>query len=432
MARPNRNPKASRTRKAVLGDNPFEALAGKQSKPAADDSASKPKPAPKRAKADPAASKPDKPKRPARQKAQANRQADTSDAPKAVTQAPPLEATRADDAAHEPALDLGRTPAAEPIRSAEHPAELNDTAVPPPLPFEQPKRQPDEGGVFDVARELLSSDFYLRQWGRMGMRNRSEVVDDFGHDPKYDARFQPLLDFLYRRYFRATTEGIEHIPSEGPALIVVNHAGTFPYDGVMLKTAIRNAHPNKRELRWLAEDHFFYLPFVGSFMNRMGCVRACPENAERLLAQRRLVAVFPEGVQGTGRLYRERYRLQRFGRGGFIRLCLRTRTPLVPCVIIGAEDAMPLLYRVEYLADVLGMPYIPVTPTFPWLGPLGLIPAPTKWSFIFGDRMDLDGYGPEAADDPVLVNRLAERVRASMQAMIDEAVASRRSVWVGM
>lgn len=297
------------------------------------------------------------------------------------------------------------------------------------LPLERPGG--DDGSVIDVARELLSSDYYLRQWGRLGMRNRSEEVDEFGLDPKYEARFQPILDFLYKRYFRVETVGAEHVPSEGRCVVVANHSGTIPYDGLMLKTALRSAHPAQRDLRWLAEDFIFYLPFAGAFMNRLGAVRACQENAERLLRGERLVAVFPEGVKGIGKLFRDRYRLQRFGRGGFIRLCLRTKTPIVPCAILGAEEATPMLFRFEGLSDLLGVPYVPITPTFPALGPLGLVPAPTKWKIVFGEPVDLSGYGPEAADDTLLVGRLSERVRATIQAMVDRGLADRRSVWFG-
>jgi 1-acyl-sn-glycerol-3-phosphate acyltransferase len=289
----------------------------------------------------------------------------------------------------------------------------------------------EEGGVTETVRELLSSDYYLKQWGRIGMRHRSEEVDDFGLDPAYDRRVRPLLDFIYRRYFRIETRGIEHVPSEGRCLIVANHSGTLPLDGAMLRTAIRLEHPDERDLRWLAEDFIFYLPFVGAFMNRIGAVRACQENAERLLKKEALVAVFPEGVKGIGKLYRDRYQLQRFGRGGFIRLCLRTATPIIPCAVIGAEESNPMLHRVEYLSKAIGLPYLPVTPTFPLLGPLGLLPAPTKWQIELGEPIRFEGYGPEAADDHVLVGRLSERVRAAIQGMLDERVRGRKSVWLG-
>jgi 1-acyl-sn-glycerol-3-phosphate acyltransferase len=283
-----------------------------------------------------------------------------------------------------------------------------------------------------TARDVLSRDFYLRQWGRTSMRKRSEEVDDFGLDPAYEARFLPALDLLYKRYFRVETTGAERIPDAGRCLVVANHSGgPLPYDGIMLRTALRREHPGQRELRWLAEDFIYYLPFVGTVMNRLGAVRACQENAERLLSKESLVAVFPEGAKGIGKLYRDRYKLQRFGRGGFIRLCLRTDTPIVPCAIVGAEEANPLLHRVEVMAKALGVPYVPITPTFPALGPLGLLPAPTKWKIVFGEPIRLDAYGPEAADDEILVGRLAERVRSAIQELLDETLSRRRSIWFG-
>jgi 1-acyl-sn-glycerol-3-phosphate acyltransferase len=283
-----------------------------------------------------------------------------------------------------------------------------------------------------TARDLLPTDFYGRQWGRLGRRKRAEEVDEFGLDPKYEARYAPFFDFLYKHYFRVEAEGTDHIPDEGRCLLVCNHSGgPLPYDGIMLRTTVRREHRAQRELRWLAEDFVYHLPFVGTAMNRLGAVRACQENAERLLGNGSLVAVFPEGAKGIGKLYKERYRLQRFGRGGFIRLGLRTRTPIVPCAIVGAEEANPMLYRVEYMAKALGIPYLPITPTFPALGPLGLLPAPTKWKVTFGEPMSFDEHGPEDADDEVLVGRLAERVRVTIQSMLDHTLSGRKSVWFG-
>jgi 1-acyl-sn-glycerol-3-phosphate acyltransferase len=285
--------------------------------------------------------------------------------------------------------------------------------------------------VFDTARELLSTDFYLRKWGRLAMRGRSEEVDDFGLDPIYDAKLRAALDFLFTSYFRVETTGIANVPATGRCLLVANHSGTLPLDGLMLKQALRREHASPRDVRWLIEDFIYHLPFVGSAMNRLGAVRACQENAERLLAKEHLVAVFPEGVLGIGKLFKERYRLQRFGRGGFIRLCLRTGTPIVPVAVVGAEETNPLLFKTERLAKSLGVPYLPVTPTFPALGPLGLLPAPTKWRIQFGEALDLRGHGPDAADDELLVGRLAERVRATIQGMVDRAVGARKSVFFG-
>jgi 1-acyl-sn-glycerol-3-phosphate acyltransferase len=299
------------------------------------------------------------------------------------------------------------------------------------IPSAPPSARSSEGeaSVFDTARELLSSDFYLRKWGRLAMRGRSEEVDDFGFDPIYEQKARTVLEFLYTRYFRVETTGIDRVPSRGRCLIVANHSGTLPLDGVMIKTAVKLEHGAPRDVRWLTEDFIYHMPYLGSVMNRLGAVRACQENAERLLSKEQLVAVFPEGVKGIGKLFSERYRLQRFGRGGFIKLCLRTGTPIVPVAVVGAEETNPLLFRVEYLAKALGLPYVPVTPTFPALGPLGLLPAPTKWQIHFGEPIDFSGHGRDAADDELLVGKLAERVRATIQTMLDRAVGSRKSVF---
>jgi len=274
-------------------------------------------------------------------------------------------------------------------------------------------------------------DFISRKWGRSALRSRAEEFDDFGLDPNFEQRVKPVVEFLYRSYFRTTAEGIDNVPAEGRCIVVANHSGALPLDGLMLRAALRIDHKQKRDLRWLAEDFVYYLPFAGVFMNRVGAVRACPENAERLLEKESIVGVFPEGVHGIKKLFQERYRLQRFGRGGYIRLCLRMRAPIVPCAIIGAEESSPLLYRLEGLTELLGLPYFPITPTFPFLGPAGLLPAPTKWRMRFGEPINLDNYGPEAADDHVLVGRLSERVRSSIQAMLDSGLRERRSVWFG-
>jgi 1-acyl-sn-glycerol-3-phosphate acyltransferase len=289
----------------------------------------------------------------------------------------------------------------------------------------------EESPLASGAEDLSKSAYFEKQWGLKARRNRGEEVDDFGLDPAYEERIRPVSEFLLNRYFRTKIDGIKNIPATGRCLLVSNHSGTLPLDGLMLRTALRLEHPAARELRWLAEDFLFYLPFAGVFMNRVGAVRACQENAERLLEKELLVAAFPEGVQGIKKLYRERYRLQRFGRSGYIRLALRMQAPLIPCAIVGAEETNPLLYRVEYLAGLVGLPYIPVTPTFPLLGPLGLLPAPSRWRIRFGEPVSLEGHGPEAADDHVLVGRLSERVRSTIQSMLETGVRERRSVWFG-
>jgi 1-acyl-sn-glycerol-3-phosphate acyltransferase len=304
-------------------------------------------------------------------------------------------------------------------------------APPPTLRTPPPPRPAIADPGLGTSRDLLSSDFYLRKWGRRGMANRAEDVDEFGYDPLYEQRVLPLFDFLYEKYFRVEVHGLDNVPDEGRCLLVANHSGTIPLDGIMLRLAVRREHPRHRDVRWLAEDVIFHFPFLGSFTNRLGAVRACQENAERLLEHEALVAVYPEGMKGIGKLFKDRYKLQRFGRGGFVKLCLRTRTPVVPVAIVGGEETNPMLARVERLTKALGIPYIPVTPTFPALGPAGLLPAPTKWKIFIGPQVDLEGYGAESAEDEILVGRLTERVRSTIQETLNRVVGARRSVWFG-
>jgi len=286
--------------------------------------------------------------------------------------------------------------------------------------------------VFPIdLRRRLPLEAVWRRWRALAMWGRSDVVDDFGHDPRATARWEWLFEFLYSKWFRVQALGIDNVPSRGRALLVANHAGSLPYDSAMVMHAVRRDHPARRDVRPLVEDTVFHLPFLGPIMNRIGGVRADPENAERLLQKDELVAVFPEGEKGMGKLWKDRYRLQRFGRGGFVKLALRTGAPIIPVAVVGAEEASPMLGKVTWFAKNIGIPWIPVTPTFPLLGPLGLAPAPTKWRIQFGDPITFDGYGEEAAEDEILVGRLAERVRGSIQSMVDRLVGERRSVWFG-
>jgi 1-acyl-sn-glycerol-3-phosphate acyltransferase len=287
----------------------------------------------------------------------------------------------------------------------------------PAFPIERRRRLPFEG--------------LWRRYRDLAMQGRSEVVDELGRDPLYAEKVMPILEFLYSRYFRVSVEGAANIPEHGRAILCANHSGTLPYDALMLMMAVRKESAG-REVRPLVEDFVFHFPYLGVAVNRIGAVRACQENAERLLARDQLIAVFPEGIKGMGKLFRERYRLQRFGRGGFIKLALRTGSPIIPAAIIGAEEIHPLVSRVGVLAKALGLPYLPVTPTFPFLGPLGLLPLPTKWTIRLGKPLDYaEQYGPGAADDRILVNKLGETVRAAIQEMIDEALSQRKSILFG-
>src|SRR5262245_3733479 len=181
----------------------------------------------------------------------------------------------------------------------------------------------------------------------------------------------------------------------------------------------------------LALDMFALLPFLAPARAKHGEIRANPENAERVLKKGELVGVFPEGVKGVGKRFRERYKLARFGRGGFVRIALRTGAPIVPCAVVGAEEIHPVIAKADWVGRPFGLPYFPITPTFPLLGALGLLPLPTKWSIDFAEPVAVDGFGPEAAEDPILVNRLSEQVRSTIQRLIDGRLARRRSVWFG-
>lgn len=281
-------------------------------------------------------------------------------------------------------------------------------------------------------RRRLPLEFLWKRYRRFAMRDRSDTVDDFGRDPVYAAGVQPALDFLYRRYFRVDTSGIENVPDTGRVLLVANHSGMLPYDGAMVMHAMHREHPARRDVRPLVEDFVFHFPYLGTFINRIGGVRACQANAERLLARNQVIVVFPEGIKGMGKLYRQRYQLQRFGRGGFIKLALRTRSPIIPVAIVGAEEAHPMLAKLTWLSQSAGIPYVPITPTFPLLGPLGLMPLPVKWTVRFGPPIDIPGdYGPEAASERLLVNELAESVRSRIQGMVDDILSQRKSVLFG-
>ncbi len=259
----------------------------------------------------------------------------------------------------------------------------------------------------------------------------SEETDDFGADPRFAETLEPLFEFLYAVWWRVEATGTENVPASGPGLVVANHSGVLPYDGLMVQLAIRHEHPARRLCRMLALDMFALLPVLAPMLTKSGSVRANPENAERLLRRGELLGVFPEGVKGIGKRFDERYKLARFGRGGFVRVALRTGTPIIPCAIVGAEEIHPVLGKADWAGRPFGLPYFPLTPTFPWLGPLGLVPLPTKWSIDFGEPIDLSGHGPEAAQDPILVNRIVESVRSTLQRMVDGRLARRRSVWFG-
>jgi 1-acyl-sn-glycerol-3-phosphate acyltransferase len=254
-----------------------------------------------------------------------------------------------------------------------------------------------------------------------------EKQPDGGFDPAFVERADPLLDFLWSRYFRVSLAGMENVPAEGPALVVANHSGGLPYDGAMLIHAFFRLHPTHRPLRPLVANFAFRSRVMAPIVSRIGGVRASMDNALELLKRDQLVGVFPEGLRGVGKLYRERYRLSHFGRGGFVRLARQAGVPIVPVAIVGAEEIHPLLGRMTRIAKPLGLPYIPITPTFPLLGPLGLLPVPTKWSIQIGPPVAVPKGNGSDAD----TLEVAETVRRRVDQMIADLLVQRRSIIFG-
>ena len=250
-------------------------------------------------------------------------------------------------------------------------------------------------------------------------------VDEFGFDSELnDNVFQPLLEPLYRDWFRVEVSGAKNVPLDGAGLVVANHSGTLPLDALMLTHAVHTEPQLRRNLRLLGADLVFRVPFMSEIARKSGATLACAPDAERLLRNGELVGVFPEGFKGIGKNYRDRYKLQRFGRGGFVSAALATGTPIVPVAIVGAEETYPLMGNIKPLARLLGIPYFPVTPTFPWLGPLGLIPLPSKWLIEFCPPIDTEHLQGDA-DDPIVVFNLADQVRETIQQTVHELLARR-------
>ena len=256
------------------------------------------------------------------------------------------------------------------------------------------------------------------------------VVDDFGLDPDYiESIFLPIMRVLYRQWFRVEVRGIENIPAEGSALIVANQSGTIALDSHMMQVAIHDEHPSRRHLRLLGADLVFNTPVMGALARKQGATLAANPDAERLLSGGEIVGVFPEGFKGVGKPFSERYKLQRFGRGGFVSAAVRTGAPIIPCSIIGAEETYPLLGDIKVLARLFGAPYFPLTPTWPWLGPLGLVPLPSKWIMEFGEPVETARHGAAGADDPMLVFDLTDQVRETIQQTLYSLLMQRRSVF---
>jgi 1-acyl-sn-glycerol-3-phosphate acyltransferase len=256
-------------------------------------------------------------------------------------------------------------------------------------------------------------------------------TDEWGFDQEILDAVKPFLDFMYYKYWRVQTSGLEKIPDEGRAILIVNHSGQLPWDGAMLGSAVYNEHPSQRLVRTLYAGWFPTVPFFSPLFTKLGQALGTEDNARRLLEQDQLVAVFPEGVKGISKLYRDRYRLSRFGRDSFIRVALITNTPIIPVSIVGAEETYISLAKSTTIARMIGVPYFPITITWPWFGPLGFVPIPSKWYIDIGDPIRADSYNAQSATDLVMVSELTDQVRNQIQDMIFVRLAQRRSVFTG-
>jgi 1-acyl-sn-glycerol-3-phosphate acyltransferase len=330
-------------------------------------------------------------------------------------------ATRADSSRRHPSLlsDSDERASAEQIAAVvreidERRSALAGTPTAEQTPTELAKRI---AGVAEFVRKRMMGDY---------------TVDEFGFDPHLNnAIFLPLLRVFFKSWFRVDVSGIENLPESGAALIVANHAGVLPFDGLMASVAVHDHHPSHRDLRLLAADMVFDMPMIGQAARKAGHTMACTADAHRLLAAGELTAVFPEGYKGLGKHFKDRYKLQRFGRGGFVSAALRTKAPIVPCSIVGSEEIYPMIADVKLLARLLGTPYFPITPLFPLAGPVGMVPLPSKWHIQFGEPISTQEYDESAADDPMVTFELTDQVRETIQQTLYQLLARRRNTFLG-
>ena len=335
------------------------------------------------------------------------------------------------------------TPLIQGPAAAEHPlAEPAASASEPPAAEHEDRRTRLRREAEDVGHRLAEElreaptpneveEYLARSLAFLRRRLTGDyTIDDFGFDAELtDSVLLGLLRPLYRRWFRVEVRGIENIPRTGSALVVANHSGTVALDSLMTLVAVHDEHPAHRHLRMLGADLVFATPFIGELARKTGSTLAANADAERLLSRGELVGVWPEGFKGIGKPFRERYKLQRFGRGGFVSAALRTGVPIVPLSVVGAEEIYPLVGNIPSLARLLGVPYLPITPLFPWLGPLGLVPLPSKWLMEFGEPVRTDAYDEVDAEDPMLVFDVTDQVRETIQQTLYTLLRERDGVF---
>ena len=280
----------------------------------------------------------------------------------------------------------------------------------------------EERSPFEAELERLLAFMRRRMTGNYD-------TDDFGFDADLTENILlPMIRPLYERWWRVQQKGIDNIPADGAALLVSNHSGTLPFDALMMKIGVFEG--TGRHCRLLAADLALKMPFIGPLARKSGNTLACVEDASRMLDGGEVVGVFPEGFKGIGKPFADRYKLQRFGRGGFVEVALRTGAPIIPVSIVGAEEIYPMVANLKPVARLFGFPYFPITPTFPLLGPLGAIPLPSRWVIEYGEPIETRAFTPDAAMDPMFVFNLTDQVREAIQQMLYRNLISRRSVFL--
>jgi 1-acyl-sn-glycerol-3-phosphate acyltransferase len=309
----------------------------------------------------------------------------------------------------------------------EAPPTRDETPPVPDAARPRPQRQMSTPRLSEV--ELPEVSGWLERWLGPDERRRLEALthlvesetayDRFGLSPEVVRRSFPYFYALYRFYFRVQSQGGEHLPTQGPALLASNHAGLFPFDGAMLLLDILLATDPPRLARAIVDRFTGKLPWLNVFLARVGQVVESRENFAQLLQGGEMVLVFPEGLNGARKPISQRYRLQRF-QTGFVEEALRSSVPIVPVAVIGSDDQAPILYDAKFLARRLGLPMLPITPTFPWLGPLGLLPYPVRYRIAYGEPLAFhERFGPDDADDPGLVRYLGKQVHSRVQQLLD-------------
>ena len=288
----------------------------------------------------------------------------------------------------------------------------------------------------ELLRDAADDRFLDALRGLVGFLRRRVTgayeIDDFGFDEDLTTHvLMPLLRPLHRHYWRVTSHGIEHVPPEGGALLVANHAGTLPADALITRLDVFDL--TGRHARELGADLVFRTPFVGELARKTGATLASGDDADRLLSSGELVAVWPEGFKGLGKPWKDRYKLQRFGRGGFVATAARAQVPIIPTAIVGSEEIYPMLFDLRIVARLLGFPYFPVVPqmfALPVLGPFALLPLPSKWVIEYGEPIEPSSFGHDLAEDPMALFDLTDQVRELIQQMLYRNLMGRRSVFL--